>query len=109
VLYAWRPPAELDALLSRPLERRTEQTITDPVEFRRAVEEARRTGIGSSVGEYDLDVNGYSSAVVDRGVPIAFLSVSGPAARVPPARLDRLGPVLLEAAERAARALGIPR
>jgi DNA-binding IclR family transcriptional regulator len=107
VLYAYRPPAELDALLSRPLERRTERTITDPVAFRAAVDDARRTGIGSSVGEYDLDVNGYSSAVVDRGVPIAFLSVSGPAARIPPARLDLLGPALLEAAERAGRALGV--
>jgi DNA-binding IclR family transcriptional regulator len=43
---------------------------------------------------------------VDRGTAIAFLSVSGPAARVPESRLPELAPRLLEAALRAARALG---
>lgn len=109
LVLALRPEAELEAFLRRPLERRTPRSITDPDAFRRAVAEARRTGIATSLGEYELELNGFSAAVVDAGVAVAFISVSGPASRVPAARLPELAPLLLEAAARAGRLLGAGR
>ena len=100
LLYALRPRSDLDDLLAS-------RKLGDPAGFRKRVEQARKTGIGTSIGEHELDVNGYSSAIVDRGTPVAFLSVSGPAARLPPSRLRELGPQLLQAARRAQRALGL--
>jgi IclR family acetate operon transcriptional repressor len=102
LLYALRPREDLDRLLAS-------RKLRDPAAFRRRVEQARKTGIGTSIGEHELDVNGYSSAIVSRDTPVAFLSVSGPAARVPPARLRELAPLLLQAAGRAQRALGLER
>ena len=107
LLLAWLPAGELESLLGRPIEPRTARSMTSADDLRRSVARARETGIGTSLGEHDIDVNGFSSAVVDRGTPIAFLSVSGPASRLPDSRLPELTPILLEAAARAGRQLGV--
>lgn len=99
-------PAELDVFLAHPLERRTDRTITDPAELRAELEATRRRGFGLCVGELYEGINGVSGAIVDgRRLTIGYVSVSGPAFRLPPARLAEIAPTVIDACDRIGEAL----
>ena len=99
VLLAALPVRELDDFLAHPLEALTTRTITDPGALRADLEAVRERGYGTTVGELEDGLHGVSVAATDgHGHPLAFLSVSGPASRIPEARLPELGGLLIEAA-----------
>jgi len=107
LLLATMPPAELDRLLSRPLARLTQRTITDPAVLRTELARVRASGLAVSDEEFELGCVGISAAV--RGwdpIPVATLSVTGPSSRIPRRRLKQLGHELLSAADDAAARLG---
>ena len=109
LLLAALPTDEMEALIAEPIDRRTPLTITDPAELRVAIDEARRTGVGMSIGEWELGLNGFSAAARDgAGQPLAYLSVAGPEFRLPLTRLGEVGPLLLEAADRLSASLAAP-
>jgi len=88
VMLAALPDSELDAYLSRPLERRTPHTITSPDRLRQELDTVRRAAYGTDLEELYEGINGVSAAVRDSdGHPIAFVSVSGPSFRLSKARL----------------------
>ena len=98
---------ERAALLDRPLQCYTEQTITD----RRLLEEdARETlarGYAVCVGEYQPYSNGVAAPVLDhRGRPVALVSVWGPEQRIPVSRLGELGEQTIRAASTVQARLG---
>lgn len=90
---------ELELFLRHPIAPRTPRTLIDPDDVRAELEEVRRTGIGTSVGDYEIGVNGISAAARDvHGHPVAFIAVTGPDVRLTTAGLRDVAPMVLQAA-----------
>jgi IclR family transcriptional regulator, acetate operon repressor len=80
------------------LERYTAQTITSPDALSTELETIRRNGYATAVAELEEGLVAVASPVLDgSGVCVAALSVSGPAFRMPPESLDKLGRLCAEA------------
>jgi DNA-binding IclR family transcriptional regulator len=106
LLLAWFPEAELSAFLRRPLTALTPATITDPKALRVELNDLRKRGYGIEVEEFEVGLHAVSAAARDaRGKPMAILSVSGPAYRIPRPRLDDMGALLIQAAAKLETAL----
>jgi len=99
LLLASLPEDELVAFLRRPLTALTPATITDPQALRAELRKIRERRYGTEIEEFELGLYAVSAAARDaREKPIAILSASGPAYRIPRPRLDELGALLLDAA-----------
>jgi DNA-binding IclR family transcriptional regulator len=99
VFLASLPEQERDALLAGELEAYTERTITDHGELARQLEEIRRLGYGTCLGEFEDFSNGVSAAVLDaRGRPVVIVNIWGPSQRVTRGRLPALGRTALRTA-----------
>jgi IclR family KDG regulon transcriptional repressor len=99
MLLAWLPEDELAAFLRRPLTGLTPATITDPRALRTELRNLRERGYGTEIEEFEVGLHAVSAAARDaRDKPIAILSVSGPAYRIPRPRLDEIGALLVQAA-----------
>jgi DNA-binding IclR family transcriptional regulator len=80
------------------LDRYTPQTITKPEALGQELAEVRRRGYATAVAELEEGLVAVASPVFDAaGACVAALSVSGPAFRLPPESLDRLGRLCVEA------------
>ena len=86
------------ALLRRRLEPLTDRTITDPAVLRAALDEVRRRGYASSMGELEDGLITIAAPVMVDGKAVAAVSTSGPAYRVPARDLPGLGRRVMEAA-----------
>jgi DNA-binding IclR family transcriptional regulator len=99
MLLAWLHEDELAAFLRRPLTALTPATITDPRALRAELRKLRERGYGTELEEFEVGLHAVSAAARDaRDKPIAILSVSGPAYRIPRPRLEQFGALLLQAA-----------
>jgi DNA-binding IclR family transcriptional regulator len=99
LLLAGLPEDELAAFLRRPLTALTPATITNPRALRAELQNLRERGYGTEIEEFEPGLHAVSAAARDaRKKPIAILSVSGPAYRIPRPRLDDIGALLLQAA-----------
>lgn len=89
-----------------PMERLTERTIRDPVAFARELDGVRAKGYAVTRGELEIGLDGVAAPVYDEeGAVVAALGVSGPSDRVG-RQLNRLGALLITAAESLSAALG---
>jgi DNA-binding IclR family transcriptional regulator len=89
-----------------PLEAVTGRTVTDPGELGRELDEARKRGWATAIGEYEEGLNGVAAPVFDsRGRCQGALCVCGPAYRISPHALPELGKRCAEAASRVSAAL----
>jgi len=86
-LLAFADPAVVDAVLSRPLRRLTEHSISDPVVLADQLAQIRASGLAYDHEEAALGVSCVASPVLVHGQPVAALSLSVPATHVQPARL----------------------
>ena len=101
---------ELELFLRHPIAPRTPLTLTDPVAVRAEVDVVRRTGVATSIGDYEVGVNGISAAAYDaHGRPVAFIAVTGPDVRLTTASLPGVGPIVLDAAAELGAALDLNR
>jgi len=99
LILAAMDESELDLFLRHPIAERTPRTLTDPAAVRAELDEVRRTGIATSVGDYEVGVNGISAAARDaQGRPVAFIAVTGPDVRLTTASLPAVAPLVLAAA-----------
>jgi DNA-binding IclR family transcriptional regulator len=98
VLVAFGDPALREALLGRPLEAVTPNTITDPVRLRTVLEQTRRRGYAKSVGEGTAGLVSIAAPVMADGRAIAAVSVSGPATRLPDRDHPHLARLVMDAA-----------
>ncbi len=99
MLLASLPEDELAAFLRRPLTALTPATITRPRFLRAELRNIRGRGFATEIKEFEPGLHAVSAAARDaRDRPIAILSVSGPAYRLPRSRLDDIGSLLVEAA-----------
>jgi IclR family acetate operon transcriptional repressor len=92
----------LDRYLTHPLERLTASTIADADELRGELDEIRRTGWATNRGEWDQGVAAVAAAIVVEGAPVGALSISSTPERLPPERMNELGPLVVAAARRIA-------
>jgi len=100
LLLAFLPPNRREEIIAAGLPRFTERTITDPQRLREVLEQIRRDGYAFSEGELTPGVAAGSAPVFDgKGQVIAALSVSGPAVRFGPDRLDYLIQATVQSAQ----------
>lgn len=90
-------PSVLDAELGRLSYRGgTERAARGPIELRRRVEEARDRGYALDCDETFDGVRCVATPVRIHGTLIGAAGISGPASRLPEARLHELGPYLIQ-------------
>ncbi len=99
-LLARKSHSEVEALLGRiGMTRYTPNTITDPARFLEALIQIRNFGYALDEGEQEIGVRCVAVAVPSELSPLA-ISVSGPAARMTDALVQRAVPLLQETARR---------
>jgi DNA-binding IclR family transcriptional regulator len=92
VMMAYLPDERLEQILARPLERFTEQTITDPSRLRDELEQVRRMGYGIAEEELETGLSAVAAPLWNHeSQVVAIISVSGPSFRLPRERLVELG------------------
>lgn len=97
-LLAQLPPESALKLLERTgMPARTERSITDPGELMKALVRARELGYVIDDGEQEIGVCCVAAPVPGAPTPTT-ISVSGPAARLTPAEVERVVPHLLATA-----------
>lgn len=80
---AFLAPEEIDRYLSGQLAKVTTKTVTDVRRLRRELGEIRQRGWAQSLGERQVGAGSVAAPVFDaRGVPVAVVSVCGPADRM---------------------------
>ncbi len=107
VLAAFAEPAERDRLLRGPFAACTTRTIVDPRELADQMAAVRERGYAQTFEELEDGLNAVAAPIrgPDRRVAAA-LSVSGPAFRVRPEDVARLGRLLVDAATAISRRMG---
>jgi len=108
VLLAYLPPDDLRQVLRQIEPRsRTSHTISTTEELQKQVERVRRCGYSFDLEENELHIRCVAAPIWDHSGNVnASLSVSGPAKRMPMARMRELAPVVQEAGIRISRELG---
>jgi len=107
-LLAWLPRDEVERILhTRGLDKVTPNTLDTPARLRDALGEIRRQGYACDREEHAIGLNCVAATLHDEnGLPLAAISVSGPAARIPEARLAELGGLVSRAAREITARLG---
>ncbi len=107
-IYAFLPEAERESLLKRmKLMRFTEKTITRKDAFRQQLDAVRQNGYAVDDDEGPVGANCVSAPILDhRGLPLAALTVTGPATRMPAAEFQRIGPIVRAHALRISQRFG---
>lgn len=108
ILLAYLPPAEQSALLERiEFHRYTPNTVGSIVELKTQLARVRRTGHARDLEENEAHIRCIAAPVWDHtGAVSASLSVTGPAVRMPVARLRRLALLVSEAGLKISKELG---
>ncbi len=110
VLLAFMEPAELDRVLSGPLERTTRNTICDPDELRGQLETVRERGWAQTLEELEEGLNAVAVPVRGAGGELeATISVSGPAFRMRSVDLPRVARLAVDAGTAVSQRLGYAR
>lgn len=87
-VLSFMPKEEREQILSRPLVRRTERTLTDPVLLRAELARIRLSGIAEDRGENEDGARCFGSPIFDhQGNVIGAVSVSSPESRFDEERL----------------------
>lgn len=75
VLLAAAPPAVVERVLARPLERLAPDTLAEPMAVRRKLAEVRRLGYAMSPGSIEAVSTGVAVPIRDRGSVVAAVGV----------------------------------
>ncbi|MCS2608004.1 IclR family transcriptional regulator [Halomonas dongshanensis] len=107
-LLAWMPEDERTRLLEgRTLEQVTVNTLADPRALLSDLAHIRAQGFACDREEHAIGLHCVAACVhSEHGMPLAAISVSGPAARIPEARLLELGARVRELADEITQQLG---
>ena len=107
MLCAWLPPAHNEAILQRKITRLTPTTVTDPGVLRGQFDEILQRGFAMSYAERTPGIRSVAAAFFDHhGAVTGCLSVSGPEMRMPPERMEDIGPRVRQGAWAVSEALG---
>lgn len=99
MLAHW-PDEPLERYLRRPLQRFTEETVTDPDRILTRLADVREVGHSWVFEEYVEGINAVAAPILDRrGRPRAAIHIHGPAYRFPPPdRRDAIADLVMEKA-----------
>lgn len=107
VLLAHLDEDKLDTLLSVPLERFTEHTLTSASALRRELRAVRETGWATATEELETGLNAVAAPIRGHdGAVVAALSVAGPTYRLSPERLPEVAIAVVRAADAISRRMG---
>lgn len=109
VLLATIEEERIDSVLeSLPLQRYTANTIYEPSAIRQELRTIRERGYATDLEEHEPGVRCVAASIVDgRGNPVAAVSVTSPAGRLPEKMMhDELAPAVCSAAAEISRRLG---
>jgi|SRR5690349_10136990 len=107
VLLAYADETLRKGVLEGVLERHTEQTITDPGELSRQLDETRRRGWAGTNEELEVGLTAIAAPIRDgSGKVVAAVSVSGPSYRLTTASFDGVAGTLMEGAVEISSRLG---
>jgi IclR family acetate operon transcriptional repressor len=96
VVLAFRPRAEVEALLARSgLPPRTPRTITDPARFLAELDKVASQGYAIDSGEEEVGVRCLAVPVFGMGGSVAAMSVSAPEGRLQDRDIERVLPEML--------------
>jgi len=85
IFLAHWPDEQIEACLTRPLERFTPNSITELHILRQQLQEIRQQGYAWAYEEFERELVGLSAPAKNRvGQVVAVINVSGPAFRFPP-------------------------
>ncbi len=94
------PPAQADKILARGLPAHTPHSVTDPDEFRKLLDQVRKTGYALEQDEFLMGVWGVAASLgVAGGLPAA-LYVVGFSSTLKPGRLEDVAARVLASALR---------
>jgi len=106
-VLGFSPPEFVARVLAAPLDKRTEDTLTDPVAIRAVLENVRQTGLAESVGGFEKDVHSHAMPLFDAHARvIGAMAVAAPVARMTPALKELIRSELRVKATGLTRALG---
>jgi DNA-binding IclR family transcriptional regulator len=107
VLLAFADETLRKSVLSQRLERHTEQTVTDPAELRRQLDEAVSRGWAGTNEELEVGLTAVAAPIRDgAGRVVAAVSVSGPSYRLTAESFPDVAPRLIDGAEEISTRLG---
>ena len=106
-LLAFQTSEDIERVIAVGLEAFTTNTIISPDALRSELSEVRKRGYAVDNSEHQLWTNCVAAPIRNAsGHVFASVSVTGPADRMPPERLEQLAPVVVQAADMIARQLG---
>lgn len=98
-VLATLPDNEVDRLVAGPLERYTEQSLTDREELAADLRTVRATGYATVDGGWRPGVGAVAAALLDaHGRPVGAIAISMPIQRYDAGRARELGPLVVRAA-----------
>lgn len=105
-MLAWLPPETLLPVMTDTI-RFTTTTITDLESMHAELRTTRERGYAMNMGEWRSSVHGVAAPIFDHtGQPVAALGISGPAGRLPLARVEEIGKALVEVTRRMSTDMG---
>jgi DNA-binding IclR family transcriptional regulator len=106
-ILAFSKGEQLQLVLSQPLIRRTPNSITSPDALKAELDLIHSRGFAIDNEENELGIRCVGAPIFDyTATPIAAISVSAPRDRMDPARCEKLGPLVYEAAQLVSRHKG---
>ena len=108
VLLAFAPPEVQEDVLNQPLQRFTDETVTDPAKLRRILADIRRTGVAVAENQLTADAPALAVAVPVRGKGDELVAALGVTVELGSVAPQALIPVLGPTARSISRALGAP-
>jgi IclR family KDG regulon transcriptional repressor len=107
LFLAHLPSAELDTILSQPLDTYTDNTITSPDELFRQLEIIRNQGYAVDYEEYERGICAVAAPICNqKGTVIATIGCPSPISRMTPERISEISMALKEAARAISHHLG---
>lgn len=106
-LLAFRPDAEIERLLARPLQRYTDATVTDPLKIKEDLGRIRAQGFATDFGAYLDGVHAVAAPVRNaQGAVVASIGVIAPASRMQRNKLKQYSLTAVSAADQIAVRMG---
>ena len=99
-ILAHLPEQAVNKVLGHGMQLFTSQTIQSLEVFFNALQQARQMGFAISEQEYEDGINAVAAPIMDpNGLPIAAVTVAGPAYRLPRERMSAIGPSVVATAK----------
>jgi DNA-binding IclR family transcriptional regulator len=106
-ILAYMPQARIDDYVSKPMDKITATTLTDPVLLEEVLTEIRANGYAVSQSESVVGAVAISApAFGDVGLVEGSISISGPESRLTPDVVERFTPMVVEAGRQLSERLG---